>query len=112
LILLCAYTATRPGALVYVMRNMKILTRCAIGCDEDAYDYNEEEEKEEKKEITNEVMEIDGEEINYECLRYKDITLVLLLNPDNERDIIAIKVDLRFTKGHKRKYKRYSIIYI
>jgi hypothetical protein len=102
LILLCAYTATRPGPLVYVERNVKVLIRCALGCDEDACDCDEEEE-----DIDDQAMELDGEEINYECLRYKDITLVLHPNLDGERDILAMEVDLRFTKGHKRKFKRY-----
>jgi hypothetical protein len=57
---------------VYIERNVKILTRYAISCDEDACNYNKEEE-----DIKNEVIELDSEEINYKCLRYKDITLVL-----------------------------------
>ena len=36
LVLLCAYTGTRPGALVYVKRNAKVLTECAISQDEEA----------------------------------------------------------------------------
>lgn len=103
LILLCAYTATRPGALVYVEKNVMVSTRCALGCDKDACDCDDEEEEH----IDDDAMEVDGEETNYECLRYKDITLVLLPNPNGERDILAMEVDLRFTKGHKRKFKRY-----
>ena len=48
-------------------------------------------------------MNLDNEEI-IECLCYKHVTLILLPNPDGERDVLAMKVDLRFTKEHKRTY--------
>jgi hypothetical protein len=89
IILLCAYTASRPGALVYVKRNNQVLTRCALGSDNNIED----------------VMDLEPNEI-IETLCYKHVTLVLLPNPDGERDILAMEVDLRFTKGHKRNYKR------
>jgi hypothetical protein len=93
-ILICAYTATRPGAVVYVQRNAKVLTECAIGPDPECY-----------QETQDNTMNLNPEEI-FECLCYKHVTLVLLPNPDGERDILAMEVDLRFTKGHKRNYKR------
>jgi len=30
LILICAYTASQPGALVYVKTNIKVVTQCAL----------------------------------------------------------------------------------
>ncbi len=53
-------------------------------------------------------MDLDVEEI-IECLCYKHVTLILLPNPDSDRDILAMEVDLRFTKGHKRTFKRCAI---
>jgi hypothetical protein len=82
------YTGTRPGALVYVERNAKVLSQCAIGPDE----------------MEVEPIDLDIKEL--ECLCYKHITFVLLPNPSGVRDILAMEVDLRFTKGHKRTFKR------
>jgi hypothetical protein len=90
IVLLCAYTASRPGALVYVKRNNEVLTECALGFDTAIEDG----------------MDLEPNEI-IETLCYKHVTLVLLPNPDGERDILAMEVDLQFTKGHKRNYKRY-----
>ena len=41
-----------------------------------------------------------------EALCYKHITLILLPNPEGERDLLAMEIDLQFTKGHKRNPKR------
>ena len=82
IILLCAYTASRPGALVYVKRNNKVLTKCALGSDDDVGDR----------------IDLEPNEI-IETLCYKHITLVLLPNPDGERDILAMEVDLQFTRA-------------
>jgi hypothetical protein len=92
IILLCAYTGSRPGALVYVKRNNEVLTQCALGSDGDVGDR----------------MDLEPDEINeiVETLCYKHVTLIFLPNPDCERDILAMEVDLQFTKGHKRNYKR------
>jgi hypothetical protein len=101
----CAYTATRPGAVVYVERNAKVLTECAIGPDpEEEYDQGVQGPY-------GDAMDLDAEEV-IECLCYKHVTLVLLPNPDGERDILAMEVDLRFTKGHKRNFKRYSFLFL
>jgi hypothetical protein len=107
LVLLCAYTGTRPGALVYVKRNAKVLTECAIGQDKEigVEDSESDDEPDTQGNIQGDVMDLDVEEI-IECLCYKHVTLVLLPNPDGDRDILAMEVDLRFTKGHKRTFKR------
>jgi len=39
-------------------------------------------------------------------LYYKHITLILLQKPKAKRDFFAMEIDLRFTKGHKQKYKQ------
>jgi hypothetical protein len=97
---ICAYTAARPGAVVYVERNAKVLTECAMD------PYEEEEEHDDiDQEPHTEVMDLDSEAI-IEYLCYKHVELVLLPNPDGERDILAMEIDLRFTKGHKRNFKR------
>lgn len=43
---------------------------------------------------------------NVETLCYKHVTLTLLPNPAGQRDLLAMEIDLRFTKGHKRNPKR------
>jgi hypothetical protein len=57
------------------------------------------------QDIRGDIVDFDPEEI-IECLCYKHITLVLLPNPDGDRDVLAMEVDLQFTKGHKRNLKR------
>lgn len=44
----------------------------------------------------------------FETLCYKHITLSLLRNSESVREMLAMEVDLCFTKGHKRNYKRYA----
>ena len=39
-------------------------------------------------------------------LCYKHVTLILLRKPKAKRDLLAMEIDLRFTKGYKRNYKR------
>ena len=109
-VLLCAYTGTRPGALVYVKRNAKVLTECAISQDKetDVEDSESDDEPDAQGHIQGDVMDLDVEEI-IECLCYKHVTLILLPNSDGDRDILAMEVDLRFTKGHKRTFKRCAI---
>jgi len=98
LILICAYTGSRPGALVYAKRNTKVVTECALGCDDNS-DGSEDDE---------DAMDLDPEEIEelVECLCYKHVTLVLLPNTKGGRDILAMEIELKFMKGHKRTFKR------
>lgn len=106
LILLCAYTATRPGALVYVKRNVEVLPEGPIPMDEESdAKHNDSDAGLDIEGNSEDAMDLNSEEI-VECLCYKHITLVLLLNPDGDRDILAMEVDLQFTKGHKRNFKR------
>jgi hypothetical protein len=45
-----------------------------------------------------------GEAIKTLC--YGDVIFVLLPNPTSIRDILAMKVNLQYTKGHHKKTKR------
>ena len=60
------------------------------------------------QEIRGDAMDLDPEEI-IECLCYKHITLILLPNPDSDRDVLAMVIDLQFTKGYKRNFKRCAV---
>lgn len=58
-------------------------------------------------------IDIDNDPTNLEedvkalkTLCYKDVTLVLLPNLRGIRDILAIEVNLQYTKGHYKKPKR------
>ena len=128
LILICAYTATRPGALVYVKKNAKVVTKCALkiynedrdveagesngedsseddGEDDDEDEGEDDDKDDGKDEEFQDKMDVDPDEL-VETLCYKHVTLILLRKPEAERDLLAMEIDLRFTKGHKRKYKR------
>jgi hypothetical protein len=107
LALLSGYTGTRPGALVYVKRNAKVLTECPIPRDDERdEEYSDSEDEPNAQFVSGDAMNLDYEEI-IECLCYKHITLVLLANPDGDCDILTLEVDLRFTKGRHRTFKRY-----
>jgi hypothetical protein len=78
LALLSGYTGTRPGALVYVKRNAKVLTECAIPRDDERdEEYSDSEDEPNAQFVSGDAMNLDYEEI-IECLCYKHITLVLL----------------------------------
>ena len=98
LILTSAYTATRPGALVYVPKNEKKDKGYCIGEDDE-----DEEEKEEEEDDT---MDCDWDSEQAKTLCYGDVTLFLLPNPDGIRDLLAMEIDVKHTKGHQRKPKR------
>ncbi len=138
LILISAYTATRPGALVYVARNVKEYKVCLIGNKDDNEDGNEDEDmgadgidgermqmnnKDEDNDIEmdneddNENDEMDdgtvkaflghsdGKELA-KTVCYEDVNLLLLPNSAGTRDLLALEIDLRYTKGHQRQSKR------
>ena len=124
LILICAYTASRPGALVYVKRNAKVVTQCALetydedravgdGTSDDEIDDgdgDDDGEDEDDSEMDNQYNGIsEGSEEKDEpidTLCYKHVTLILIREPGAERDLIAMEIDLRFTKGYRRNSKR------
>jgi hypothetical protein len=144
LMLISAYTATRPGALVYVARNVKEYKSCPVGDEDDNEDTDKENsendemddnEDGEKDNVENDEMDDneDGDKDNVEndemddktvkaflghsdgmepvkTLCYEDANLLLLPNPTGTRDLLALEIDLRYTKGHQRQTKR-SVIY-
>jgi len=91
LILLHAYTATRPAALVYKLIDRRKLKEHYIGWeDESGSDAD-----------TNDEMDLEWEEIKTLC--YEDVTLLMLPNPEGKRDILVMEVKLKYTKGVKKK---------
>jgi hypothetical protein len=159
LMLISAYTATRPGALVYVARNVKEYQSCP-GWDEDNNKDRDKENSEDDKiddnkdrdrrNVENDKIdnnedsnkdsarsdEIDNNEDSdkdnvknnemddkivkaflghsdsmepVKTLCYKDVNLLLLPNPTRPRDLLALEIDLQYTKGHQRQTKRLAI---
>jgi len=47
----------------------------------------------------------DGKEL-VKTVCYEDVNLLLLPNSAGTRDLLALKIDLRYTKGHQRQSKR------
>ncbi len=92
LILISAYTATRPGALMYVAENKKKNKEHCIG-------ENDEDEEDD-------FMDCDWDNEQARTLCYDDVTLFLLPNPDGTRNLLTIKIDVKHTKEHQRKPKR------
>lgn len=90
LLLLSAYTATRPGALVYSATDRKKQREHHIGWENNG---SEEDER----------MDYTAEEVKTLC--YEDITLLLLPNPHAKRGILVMEVTLKYTKGWKKKPK-------
>ena len=66
---------------------------------------DEDDDEDDEDDATSNEEPLDPEEI-LQCLYYKHIKLVLLPNPAGERDILAVEIDLRFLKGHRRNAKR------
>lgn len=105
ILLICAYTATRPGALVYVERNNKVLSKDAVEAHEEKKMLGDDDDEDDEDGAASNEEPLDPEEI-MQCLCYKHIKLVLLPNPEGERDVLAVEIDLRFLKGHRWNAKR------
>jgi len=88
LILLSAYTATRPAALVYKVTDQVKQREHYLGWEKDKHKENDE-------------MELDWEDIKTLC--YEDVTLLVLPNPEGKRDLLAMEVTLKYTKGWKKR---------
>jgi hypothetical protein len=91
LLLVSAYTGSRPGALVYVEQNERTNLKHFFGREDD----NEEIEE-----------EWDLREDDLKTLCYGQISLILLPNPGGIRDHLVMEIDLKHTKGHHSKPKR------
>ncbi|KAL6240238.1 hypothetical protein RBB50_012866 [Rhinocladiella similis] len=88
LILLSAYTATRPCALVYTVTDRVKQREHYLGWENDDHDDNDE-------------MDLDWEDIQTLC--YEDVTLLMLPSPGGKRDLLAMEVTLKYTKGWKKR---------
>lgn len=96
LIQLQAYTATRPRVLAY-----KKLNKRAIN---DHYFGDEDEDSQPKY-----AEEWDSKEDDFKTICYRDVKLILLKNPDGGRDLPAMEVTLRYTKGWERRENPYVL---
>jgi Protein of unknown function (DUF3435) len=103
LVLIIAYTASRPGALVYIARNEKRSRGYVIGEDDEDEDEDEDAIVGAGEE---DIAEDDWDNEQAKTLCYGDVTLFLLPNPDGIRDLLGMEVDICHTKGHQRKPKR------
>ena len=107
LVLMIAYTASRPGALVYVARNEKKSRGYAIGEDDEDEDEDEDEDGNDNRESGEEdSADHDWDNEQAKTLCYRDFTLFLPPNLDGIRDLLGMEVDICHSKGHQRKPKR------
>ena len=97
------YTATHSAALVYVRCNEKKVKDLYINKNNSDEDKEDNKEKNNKKNNKNNNWNKEYNKILY----YKNIILLLLSNPDGIRDVLAIKVNIKYTKRHHKKSKRY-----
>jgi hypothetical protein len=91
LILFSAYTATRPGALVYAVRDLMKQREHYIGWENDIFGND------------GDPTDVLGEEVKTLC--YEDVTLLLLPNPEGKRDVLVMELTLKYTKGCKKSPK-------
>ena len=98
---------------------MKVVTECAFknynedrdieagksNSKDSSEDDNKDDNKDDRKdkEFQNK-MDVDLDE-PVKTLCYKHVTFILLQKPEAERDLLAMEIDLWFTKGHKWNYK-------
>lgn len=93
LLLASAYTASRPGALVYVERNEQTNVSHFYG---DGIPSNDNDEQ----------FDWDSMSEDLKTLCYGQVSLILLPNPGSYRDHLVMELDLKHTKGHHNKPKR------
>ncbi|KAJ5111419.1 hypothetical protein N7532_001954 [Penicillium argentinense] len=92
ILLVSAYTASRPGALVYLERKEKTNIQHFFGNADDDDRPPEDE------------WDLRHEDLKTLC--YGQINLILLPNPTGERDHLVMEIDLKHTKGHHSRPKR------
>lgn len=92
LLLVSAYTASRPGALVDVEKNERTNVQHFFDNADDG------------REAEAEDWDLRNEDLKTLC--YGQISLILLLNPGGIRDHLVMEVDLKHTKGHHIRPKR------
>lgn len=87
LILLQAYTATRPRVFTYKKLNRKAINN-------HYFSINNKDTKSEDY-----TKEWDPKEDDFKTITYSNVKLILIKNPEEGRDLPAIEVTLRYTKG-------------
>ncbi|KAK2595006.1 hypothetical protein QQS21_007260 [Conoideocrella luteorostrata] len=107
LILLQAYTATRPRVLAYKKLNKGAIHDHYFGID----DEYEDEFKDKKKDINGYANEWNPKEDDFKTITYGDIKLILLKNPEGGRDLPAMEVTLRHTKGWEKRENPKTFIF-
>jgi len=90
LILLQAYTATRPRVLAYKQLSKDAIDDHYFGCEDEATQVDCADE-------------VDPKEDDFKTICYRDVQLLLLKNPEGGRDLPAMEVTLRYTKGWERR---------
>ena len=65
-----------------------------------------EDDKDEEEE--DDTMDYDWNNEQAKTLCYGNVTLFLLPNPDRIRDLLAMEVDIKHSKGHQKKPKRWA----
>ena len=95
------YTAIRPAALVYVRRNEKRVKGLYISKNDS--DENKEDNKKRNNKNNNKNNKQDKK--HNKILYYKNIILLLFFNLNGIQDVLAIKVDIKYTKGYHKKPK-------
>ncbi|KAJ5993062.1 hypothetical protein N7451_008786 [Penicillium sp. IBT 35674x] len=93
LLLVSAYTASRPGALVYVEKNERTNVQHFFSNSSDGEGMHDTEN-----------WDLRSEDLKTLC--YGQISLILLPNPGGARDHLVMEVDLKHTKGHHSNPKR------
>ena len=88
MILISVYIVTRSGVLVYVSKNKKKNKGYYI-------DENDEDEKKEDDTIN---CNWDSKQVKTFC--YDDVILFLLFNLNGIRDLLIIKIDIKYIKEH------------
>jgi hypothetical protein len=93
LLLVSAYTGSRPGALVYVDKNERTNVQHFFSNAKDGEEAQDEED-----------WDLRADDLKTLC--YGQISLILLPNPGGVRDHLVMEVDLKHTKGHHSRPKR------
>ena len=92
LLLVSAYTASRPGALVYVEKNERTNVQHFFSNADDEEDEHEDD------------WDLRHEDLKTLC--YGQISLILLPNLGGIRDHLVMEIDLKHTKGHQSRPKK------
>ncbi|XP_044715279.1 FluG domain-containing protein [Hirsutella rhossiliensis] len=98
LVLLQAYTATRPRVLAYKRLDKNAVNDHYFGCEDEATQVDCADE-------------FDPKDDDFKTICYRDVQLLLLKNPEGGRDLPAMEVTLRYTKGWERRENPKTFIF-